>query len=223
VPTPNRSYWNQDIESATADPKSGQRWYGYENINAIRRFEAGENGESRAVFPPAMRHWKANGGPEAMARLPEGRFIVLAEDAPWLSAGGHAALLFPSDPVTGAKPLAFTFTPPIGYDPSDMAALPDGRVVILLRTIDLPFPPFFRSKLVVADPRAIVAGKRWPWTELATFHGPVPRDNYEGLAVAPAASGVTLWIISDDNFASIQRTLLLKLHWRIPPRPAAAT
>ncbi len=222
VRVPNPAYWNQDIESATADPASGRRWYGYENINQIRRFEAGESGPSRAVSPPAMRGWSPNGGAEAMARLPDGRFIVLAEDAPWLSAGGHAGLLFPYDPVAGAKPLAFTFRPPIGYDPSDMAALPDGRVMILLRVVDPPSPPFFRSMLAVADPADIVAGEEWRWRKLAELTGPVPRDNFEGLAVAPDPAGVTLWLISDDNFARFQRTLLLELHWRFAPRKAAA-
>jgi hypothetical protein len=218
VRRPDPEYWNEDIESATADPASGRRWYGYENINEIRRFEPGEVAESKAVSPPAMRGWSPNGGAEAMARLRHGRFVVLAEDAPWLSAGGHAGLLFPSDPVAGAKPLEFTFRPPIGYDPSDMAALPDGRVVILLRIVDPVIPPFFRAMLVVADPADIVAGEDWRWRKLADLTGPVPRDNYEGLAIAPDAAGVTMWVISDDNFARFQRTLLLELHWRVPPR-----
>jgi hypothetical protein len=75
--------------------------------------------------------------------------------------------------------------------------------------------------LAVADPADIAAGKDWPWRKLADLAGPVPRDNYEGLAIAPDADGVTLWVISDDNFARFQRTLLIELHWRVPPRRAA--
>jgi hypothetical protein len=37
----------------------------------------------------------------------------------------------------------------------------------------------------------------------------------------PDRDGVTLWLISDDNFARIQRTLLLELHWTMPPAGAA--
>ena len=222
VKTPNPAYWNQDIESATADPKSGWRWYAYENVNEIRRFKSGEDGASSGVTPPAMSGWSSNGGAEAMVRLRDGRFIVLAEDAPWLSAGGRPGLLFPFDPVEGAKPLEFTFKPPIGYDPSDMAVLPDGRVVILLRVVDLVEPPFFEAMLVVADPADIVAGQEWPWHKLADLEGSVPRDNFEGLAIVPDPSGVTIWLISDDNFARLQRTLLLELRWKVPPRDAAA-
>jgi hypothetical protein len=213
-------YWDawldSDVEAATWDPRTGYRWYAFEKSNRIMRL-APDGKSAQAVRPPAMRGWHENGGPEAMTRLGDGRFIVLAEDPPWLSAGGSAGLLFPADPVTGAKPLEFTFRPPLGYHPSDIAALPDGRVMILLRAIDPPFPPFFKGMLIVADPAAIAAGREWPWRKLADLAEPLPLDNYEGLAIVPDAGGVTLWLISDDNFARFQRTLLLELHWQIPP------
>jgi hypothetical protein len=213
---------DRDLESATADPATGQRWFGFEENNRIERFDPGVP-RPLEVFPKAMADWPMNGGPESLTRLADGRFIVLCEDAGWLSSGARPGLLFPSDPVAGAQPIEFQFRPPIGYDPSDMAALPDGRVLILLRTLNLPVPPLFRNKLVVADPRNLAAGKPWPWQELATFYGPVPRDNYEGLAVVPDATGLTLWLISDDNKAPYQRTLLLKLHWNGRPPRAAPT
>lgn len=203
---------DRDLESATEVTRTGQRWFGFEWNNRIARYDpAGSH--ARQVFPKAMADWPANGGAEAMARLSDGRFIVLREDPDWLSSGARPGLLFPSDPVDGAQPIRFTFRPPISYDPSDMATLPDGRVVILVRALNLPLWPFFRNKLLIADPRQIVAGKPWPWRELATFYGPVPRDNYEGLTIVPDPTGVTMWLISDDNKASYQRTLLLKLHW----------
>jgi len=211
--------YESDIEAATADPATGRRWFAYEVYNLIRRFDPGQ-AAPRAIAPAAMADWPENSGPEAMVRLADGRFIVLREGTAWLSSGARPGLLFPGDPVEGAKPLEFSFRPPIGYDPTDMAALPDGRVVILLRSLDPPLPPFFRTKLVVADPRSIAAGKPWPWVELATLHGAVPRDNYEGLAIVPDATGVTMWLISDDNGTIFQRTLLLELRWEIPPRAA---
>jgi hypothetical protein len=218
-------YWDawvdSDIEAATLDPRTGSRWYAFEKSNRIMRF-APDGKSAQEIRPPAMRDWHENGGPEAMVRLADGRFIVLAEDPPWLSDGGSAGLLFPTDPVTGARPLEFTFRPPLGYHPSDMAALPDGRVMILLRALDPPFPPFFKGMLLVADPAGIAAGREWPWRKLADLAEPLPLDNYEGLAAVPDADGVTLWLISDDNFAHFQRTLLLELHWQIPPRKTGA-
>ena len=54
---------------------------------------------------------------------------------------------------------------------------------------------------------------------LAEFGAAIPRDNYEGLAVTEDADGMHLWLISDDNFMSFQRTMLLKLRWQ--PREKA--
>ena len=45
---------------------------------------------------------------------------------------------------------------------------------------------------------------------LARFARPLTVDNYEGVAVTRDADGVTLvYILSDDNFNFLQRTLLL--------------
>lgn len=44
----------------------------------------------------------------------------------------------------------------------------------------------------------------------ATLKHPLPVDNFEGVAIAPGPNGETrIWLISDDNFNSVQRTLLL--------------
>ena len=43
-------------------------------------------------------------------------------------------------------------------------------------------------------------------------------DNIEGVAVAPRPGGVQrFYLISDDNFASNQRTLLMAFDWTRPP------
>ena len=49
---------------------------------------------------------------------------------------------------------------------------------------------------------------------LATFSNALLIDNFEGIAVRPAPddSGYLIYIISDDNFYTIQRTLLYQFH-----------
>lgn len=203
-----------DIESATRDPETGRIWAGFEVANRIGRYEpdltpAGE------VSPSAMAEWSSNSGPEAMARLADGRFVVLSEGDPRLMADGVPGLLFTADPVAGGDPIAFRFMPPEGYSPVDMAQLPDGRVLILLRTVIWGLPPRFAGKLVIADPADITAGREWRSEPVADLAAPLPMDNYEGLAVEAAADGsAVLWLVSDDNEMLVQRTLLLKLIWR---------
>src|SRR5690606_12197778 len=123
-----------------------------------------------------------------------------------LSPMRRTGLLFATDPVIDDRAIAFTFEPPLGYDPTDAAALPDGRVLILLRSLSFRLPPF-ESRLVVADPAEIEAGRPWPWREVARLSGIAPRENYEGLAVVPDESGLVLWLISDSNQnVALQRT-----------------
>ncbi|MDD3799889.1 MAG: esterase-like activity of phytase family protein, partial [Novosphingobium sp.] len=149
-----------DCESLTRDPATGTLWAGYEQSNAIVRADAWQ-GHVRTVHPAAMRDWPSNRGPESMLRLADGRFLVLSESRDgWLSSTGPA-LLFPSDPVEGAQPVAFHFRSPMAYRPTDMAQLPDGRVFILLRRLVWPMPPRFAWKIAIADPAEIRKDGTW--------------------------------------------------------------
>ena len=202
-----------DAEALARDPATGQVWAAFEHDNMIERYDARLQPTGRAR-PGAMRGWPSNAGPEAMVRLADGRFIVLSEDPPRWFGRARAGLLFPGDPVGGGEAVEFEFRPPAGFAPSDMALLPDGRALILARRVDWGLPPGFRNKLLIADPAEARAGKPWPWRELADLSA-LPSDNFEGLAIEAANGGaVTLWLISDDNHATFQRTLLAKLVWR---------
>ena len=202
-----------DLEALARDPASGRLWAAYERTNHIERYD-GVHATGMAR-PRAMRSWPDNRGPEAMTRLADGRFVVLSEGSPHWFAADLPGLVFAGDPVAGAEPASFRFRPPEDFLPVDMAQLPDGRVLILLRAIRWGLPPTFESMLVVADPRRIRPGERWAWREVAHLAEPLPMDNYEGLAVEPGEEGtLVLWLISDDNRSRFQRTLLLKLLWR---------
>ncbi len=203
-----------DLEATTSDPVSGQLWATYENSNQIERYDA-RLAPTGLVSPSQMQGWWSNTGPEAIVRLSDGRFVVLAEGSLGWFAADFPALIFPGDPVERASPASFRFRPPEGYRPVDATLLPDGRVLILLRRVIVGLPPRFEAKLVVADPAEIRPGERWSGREIAHLAEPVPMDNYEGLAVEPGEDGrLALWLISDDNKATFQRTLLLKLLWR---------
>lgn len=202
-----------DIEAMTRDPASQRIWVAYEGSNQIERLEPGL-ARPRRVRPVAMARWRDNSGPEAMVRLVDGRFIVLAERGHGWFGETSPGVSFAGDPVEGARPISFRFLRPDGYSPTDMVQLPDGKVMILLRAVDWLWPVRFSAKLAVADPAEIEAGGEWRSRVVAELATPLPSDNFEGLAIEPAADGsAVLWIISDDNTAPAQRTLLLKLRW----------
>lgn len=205
----------QDMEAATRDPETGRIWVGLEGRNAILRLEA-DLSDPQFAYPAAMQDWIPNSGPESLVRLIDGRFVVLSEGPTPRRDDASEGLLFEGDPLDGGEPVRFHFRPPEGFLPTDMAQLPDGRVLILLRGIRFGAPPRFVTRLVMADPAAIRAGEDWAWTDVGELGPGMPYENYEGLAITGGTEGrpVLLWLLSDDNGATfIQRTLLLRFEW----------
>ena len=194
----------EDIESATRDPVTGSYWLAYEHANAISRLAPGT--PPLTVRPEPMKGWPGNGGAEAMARFADGRFLVLGET-------NHEGLLFEGDPVDRPAFRRFRMEYPEGFRPTDAAQLPDGRVLVLLRRVALGWPPF-NSRLAIADPSEASVERPWRVHELAKLDGPLPRENYEGIAVEPEGDAIVIWLISDDNLSAFQRTLLVRLSWR---------
>ena len=202
-----------DAEAATLDATSRRVWIAYEGTNTIERSGYDLKGAQRAK-PAGMKDWPINGGAETLTRLAGGRFLAIGEGRASLGEEGYPALLFDGDPVAGAEATSFRFAAPDGFRATDAHALPDGRVLILMRSIEGYLPPRFGAKLAIADPAEIRAGEIWRAEVLATFPASLPSDNFEGLAVQQReGGGLTLWIMSDDNGASFQRTLLYKLRW----------
>ncbi len=215
--------YGRDLEALTVDPASGTLWGAFEQSHRIVRFRPGMVATQGEARPAAMQRWNENGGAEAMTRLADGRFVVLSESTGG-PGGGTDALLFPTDPVAEPRrrPLRFALDPGGRGRITDAALLPDGRVLLLFRDIGLGG---WVSTLAVADPRLIRADAMWRSRTIARFTAPDIAENFEGLAVdgtsGPAAGGtgrapgapVTIWMLSDDNRAGWQRTLLLRLGW----------
>ncbi|MCK0098998.1 esterase-like activity of phytase family protein [Qipengyuania sp. S6317L1] len=196
-----------DIESVTRDAgPRGDYWVGFENTHAIHRFSFRTEPEEYRIFDTLVEDWYANAGLEAMVRLTDGRFVILPE-------GRDEALLFDGDPVEGGEPLILAYeNPAAGFAVTDLAQMPDGRVLMLMRDLDWSSYPPFAGKLAIMD--APEAGSKEPLRPrvLFDFEGVLPPENYEGIAVrAHEDGGVTVWIISDDNIAAMQRTLVAKL------------
>lgn len=203
---------NRDIEAAAWDPAGGMVWLAAEGRNAIiRASTSGANGVLRVI--PEWREWSVNTGPEAMLRLGDGRFVILCEcRSGTFDRVNHPAFVFAGDPVQGVRGEAFTFAGARGYRPTDMALLPDGRVLVLMRQLRWPIPARFRTRIMLVDPERIKPGKVWQAQEIASLAAPLPVDNFEAMAIEPLDRGrAVLWLLSDDNEAVSQRTLLWRL------------
>ena len=204
--------WNKgdrDSESMTLDPQAGRVWVGYERVNQIWRYSPGLTLPAAMVAPRPMADWSDNGGAESMVRLHDGRFLVIAETSRRLPSQARSALIFDRDPVE--KPLKgfeFGYLPPDGYDPSDATELPDGRVLILNRRLDLPFR--WSAVLTLIDPRRIRPGMTIRGREIARLAQPLTVDNFEGLAITRERGATMVWMVSDDNLLFLQQTLLMK-------------
>jgi hypothetical protein len=100
------------------------------------------------------------------------------------------------------------------HRPTSIALLPDGNLVLLERAFDVVRGvrvSVKRVKLADIRPDAVVRGE-----ELAWLRQPLSVDNFEGIAAGRGSHGETLlWLLSDDNFNPLQRTILL--HFELMP------
>ena len=158
-------------------------------------------------LPKETARMSQNRGIEALARILSGRLagtiVAVSERSPdkdgnlrgWMLGG------------KGAGPIRFKTRG--GLDITDIAALPDGGLVLLERRFRLSEGLKIRLRRIDGGelrPGALLDGEvLLEATDLYNI------DNIEGIAAHRAANGETiLTLISDDNFSPLQRTLLLQ-------------
>lgn len=206
------NYEDRDAESLTFDGERGRYWVGYENKNVIRRLDGGFVRVTAIAAPKKMADWPSNGGPEAMLRLSDGRFLVFAETAE-LADGSTEALLFQGDPTEKGTQIArLSYAAPEGYRVTDAAQLPDGDLLLLNRRIGVP--KGFTAKLTRVPLSDVRAGAVLSGEVIASLAPPLTVDNMEGLLVergtVQGRDATLIWLISDDNYFGFQRTLLMQ-------------
>lgn len=197
-----------DRDAETMTVHRSRVWISFERKNEVWRYSRESWLSDADHAPPVMRKWPSNAGSEAMARLADGRFLIFSEGRQRRD-GSTAAALFDGDPaLAGTQALEIGYRAPNGYRLTDAAVLPDGRILFLNRRFTIL--DGLSAKLTVgavADfgPETVFSGR-----EIAHFQPPVTTDNFESLSVERDGGRTIVWIGSDDNFNSIQRTLLLK-------------
>ena len=185
---------NRDSESLVRDAAGRGWWVGFETRNQLRLFDPGFT-RTLGTIDFGEDRWPENLGIEAMIAGTGERLILVPELAHGVVtvANGRAR----SEPLTG-----------VGSKISDMARLPDGEMLVLLRDIG---PTGFRTSLGALVKRADGwrVERRVP-LYLGMF------ANFEGIAVERRGDGGTrLWLITDDNFQPPMTTMLVALD--VPP------
>ncbi|WP_447765930.1 esterase-like activity of phytase family protein [Sphingopyxis panaciterrae] len=209
-----------DAEAMVFDPASGKTWIALEGINQIWRLDADLAAiESRRTLP-GPPYWPGNSGPEAMARLADGRTVVFSEDADD-DPRGREALLYAGDPAEpGPAPIRFFYDSRGKGLVSDAAPLPDGRILLVHRR--LGFDPVFTTIVAIVDPADIGEDAVVRSRTIGRIPKPLA-ENYEGAAISVAQGRTWLWLVSDDNFNVWQRSLLLQYELvDLPPATAGS-
>lgn len=200
---------DRDSESLAVDPRSGAVWVGFERKNEIWRYDPSFQHATGHSKPDVMSNWQKNGGAEAIAFMPERGLVVLSESTRPHRAPGRQAIYFLGDPVEAPlRGFTFVYHPPQGMQPTDAVALPDGRLLVLNRGLDLPFD--FSASLVLIERDAIRPGAAVRGAVIAALKAPALHDNFEGLALTSEGGRQIVWLLSDNNQFPLQRTLLLK-------------
>lgn len=205
-----KPWWAWDSESLTHDPATGRYWVGFELQQMICRYSPGfARVESCRVWPE-IEAWPETGSIESLTRLPDGRFLAIAEMG-MTADGEHDSLLYagdPADPGTPA-PVHLRYVPPRGYRPTDAVPLDARHLLVLNRRLTLK--DLFTATLAIVElPARLRSGDRLKAQSLIRLAPPLLADNFEGLALSREGGRRILWIASDDNHEFFQRTLLLK-------------
>jgi hypothetical protein len=213
---PDINFRDRDSEGMAYDAISGRFWVSYEGNPAIRRLPATLSRIDGIARPHMLRRWQGNSAGEALARLSDGRFVLLSEaqDRP---DGSYEALLFSGDPIESeTRIIPFGYHPPTGYKATDAIELPDKRLLVLNRRI--AFPNGFSAKLSIVDPAQISPDQSIRGRVIASLAAPLLVDNMEGIAKTDENGRTILWLISDNNFNIWQRTLLMKFALDLPTK-----
>lgn len=148
-----------------------------------------------------------NGGMEAIVELADRRLLAFAEHG--LDGDGTLRAWL----VSQQEAVPLKFRPPKNFSPTDAARLPDGSVVLLLRRYSVV--DGVAIKLMHLQASEIISGKPFEGTEILSLTPQFTVDNMEGLdLVALNGDTVRLVMVSDDNFNSFQRTLLLMFDYK---------
>nr|WP_208408458.1 esterase-like activity of phytase family protein [Variibacter gotjawalensis] len=206
-PMPRRYYDSESLAES-----GGTVWVGYERVHQIFRFDYGKQGllaRGQPVrMPPETKKMPSNKGIEGLVAVPPGlplagTLIALSEKA--LDENGNILGYL----IGGKSPGSFAIKRIGEFDITDAALTPAGDLLILERAFSFLRGAGMRIRRVSLS--AVQPGALLDGPVLIEADWSFNIDNMECLSVHAGDKGETvLTIVSDDNFSSWQRTLLLQ-------------
>ncbi len=151
-----------------------------------------------------LKQLPANSGIEAMARWGRDWQFFAAEAT--LANGRQDAVFAALHGMT--RTFAHVSVPvPEGFRPTDAQALDAAHILLLSRRRGPISGDGASVQIIPLDPGRLTLGRP---EEVARLEAPLAVDNMEGLTVRREGSRTFVYLVSDDNFSPLQRTLLLK-------------
>lgn len=212
VPGKDRERDSEGIALIEGSLAKGDVLISYEQAIRIAKHAISDEGVGPALellpLPSEAKHLSANKSLESVAMLkagPNKGAVVTFAEHKRSSDGHHIGWL-----LKGKATHQLLLADNDRMDISDIAALPDGGLIVLERDFSWAEGLHVRVERVAAediDPDKVMTGDTLLQGDLS-----YEIDNLEGVTVSPAADGgLILTLISDDNFSVLQRTLLLQL------------
>ncbi|MCY3829917.1 MAG: esterase-like activity of phytase family protein [Rhodospirillaceae bacterium] len=196
---------NADAEALALLP-DGSALVAFERRHRILRYPAGPNPlAARPVLrraPEGLAGAPSNGGAETLAHIGSGRLFLLTENLR-VDGGAYAGWVTQNG---SWRPFAYARSG--GFRPTDATVLPNGDIAVLERH----YTPAtgVSARIVLLSRSAVAPGRTVRGRELLHLTPSMTVDNFEGIAARRGPNGRTvLYILSDDNFNPLQRTLLL--------------
>ena len=163
----------------------------------------------RLLVGPPMEGIDDNGGLEAVTTLEDGRLLALTEDGRD-DAGQIRAFIGSSEP-DGLVWTEITVEATEDFKPTAAATLPGGDVLLVERS----FHPLRGVRIRLSRIRLADLEKKADelivTEQLGRLVPPVPVDNIEAVDVAEHGGRTLIYLLADDNFRSLQDTLLIQL------------
>lgn len=218
---PAASKSDVDIEALAWQPQAGTAQLSLEQNHRImhvrlpigagnRALLAGLHAGRAEYLTPTMA-WQLNLGGEALALLPGGARVLVAE-ASRRADGSCEALL-----TMAGRTRRIGLACPAGFRPTDAVALDATHLIVLHRRFTVQERA---SALTLVDMAPVLAGgAQAPMQLLARWGPPQLWDNFEGLALAQVGGERWLYLVSDNNFSLAQRNIIMAL--ALPPALAS--